>query len=75
MTDVQELEAVKSIIMDHYHEGHAKNDYSYYHHLCALKDLILFCIEPSWDPLKANLSPFHLRLDFSNESLLQLFLY
>ncbi len=30
MTDVQELEAVKKMIMDHYHEGHAKHDYSYY---------------------------------------------
>jgi hypothetical protein len=30
MTDVQELEAVKKIIMDHYHEGHAKHDYKYY---------------------------------------------
>ena len=30
MTDIKELEAVKKIIMDHYHEGHAKHDYSYY---------------------------------------------
>ena len=30
MTDVLELEAVKNIIMNHYHKGHAKHDYRYY---------------------------------------------
>lgn len=30
MTEVKELEAVKKMIMDHYHEGHAKHDYKYY---------------------------------------------
>jgi hypothetical protein len=30
MTDSEEVNKIKKVIMNHYHEGHAKHDYKYY---------------------------------------------
>jgi len=30
MSTKQDVEEIKKVIMDHYHEGHAKHDFSYY---------------------------------------------
>ena len=39
MNDIKEVKKIKKAIIDHYHEGHAKHDYTYYegvlHDECA----------------------------------------
>jgi len=30
MSQIQEIEEIKKLIIDHYHEGHAKHDYRFY---------------------------------------------